>query len=329
MSSSPNWHYESPDQFFRETLSSRPLAGNHGGSDVYRRPQNEALQCSNIQHSPDHQRSWVVVDIDRPNLTMQWEDKGIVPPNFISINPDNGHAHGAWRLQDPVANHATARRRPIQFLGAVRRAMTNALDGDFGYSNYMVKNPLHPRWRTMWFTYHKYTLEQLAEPFDALELRRIVRPLEAANEGRNTTLFDALRHMAYRDFLTFKKNGGSGKDFFDIIEQYGCELNKLFAPPLPLSEVRSTARSVAKWVSSRFTPDDFRVIQTERSQMAAVVRRNKYSARQEALSRRLSDMGGLTPSPSALAKEFGVSRQTIHNHINAIRSKRSEDNERK
>lgn len=82
--------------------------------------------------------------------------------------------------------------------------------------------------------------------------------------GRNCALFDDLRQQAYRKVLEFKRNGVPRSGFEAWIRTQANAVNGQFAAPLPLSETRATARSIAKWVWERFDDQTFRRLQSER-----------------------------------------------------------------
>src|SRR5262245_63983896 len=80
--------------------------------------------------------------------------------------------------------------------------------------------------------------------------------------GRNVTVFDELRALAYREVLKFKRDGASFEAWFARCQQVAMGINLQFPRALKLSEVRSIAKSVAKWTWRHFSPEKFRARQS-------------------------------------------------------------------
>lgn len=57
-------------------------------------------------------KSYIVIDIDKPNATYLFEEKNLPVPTIITINPENGHCHYLYELRTPVIYTESARRRP-------------------------------------------------------------------------------------------------------------------------------------------------------------------------------------------------------------------------
>ena len=83
-------------------------------------------------------------DIDRADAYFAHRDANLPEPNFIAINPENGHgiARSCWRCR----SHVIRRRgiEPLRFFGAVERGFARRLGADRHYVGLITKNPLHP-----------------------------------------------------------------------------------------------------------------------------------------------------------------------------------------
>ena len=151
--------------------------------------------------------------------------------------------------------------------------MTRALGADQAYTHFLTKTPGHSRWRTIWGRQQPYGLDELrrALPED-LPLPKRIKAADAVGLGRNVTLFDGLRAWAYRARLEYSRF----EAFSDACLYQAQGLN-VFAAPLPFSELRSTARSVAKWVWSTdkgdFSADGFAAVQSARGVRSGASRR--------------------------------------------------------
>ena len=74
--------------------------------------------------------------------------------------------------------------------------------------------------------------------------------------GRNCTVFDELRLIAYREVRAFKRDG-SLDTFRARLERVAIGINTHFPEALRLSEVRSIVKSVAEWTWRHFSEEQF------------------------------------------------------------------------
>ena len=147
--------------------------------------------------------------------------------------------------------------------------MTRALGADQAYTHFLTKTPGHTRWRTIWGRQQPYSLDELRQALpENLPLPRKISRREAVGFGRNVSLFDSLRAWAYRARLEYSR-------FEAFSEACLCQAQALnvFAAPLPFSELRSTARSVAKWTWANFSESEFSAVQRQRQSKQVASRR--------------------------------------------------------
>lgn len=197
----------------------------------------------------------LVLDIDRDiSLTAAqgtWHDDYVMPdPSWFALNPENGHAHIGYEIAVPVARHDTARRQPLKLLAAIEHALTIKIAADRGYVGLVCKNPLHPAWHARVVRAHPYDLTELSSWVDLAPYSGR-RPAIVADGplGRNCAVFDGLRTWAYRAIRQYK--AGSRDAWNAAVLSHAEGLNS-YMPPLPNSEVRATARSVAKFCWQTF-----------------------------------------------------------------------------
>lgn len=266
-----------------------------------------ALLHRHIQPNSAGLVRWLTFDIDRADAAYRWQDTNAAPPTLMMLNPANGHAHVAYALATPVPRTEVSRIKPLQYLSAIQEGTRRRLGADPGYSGGLIKTPGHPAWRTLSFE-GVYALSDLAEwctlP-SPLEMRRMAANADYAGLGRNCTLFEQLRKQSYQDVRQFWQPGGFER-FRDHCMLTAESMNGEFAFPLPQSELRSIARSVAKWIWQRFNPAEFRAIQSKRGS-------RKGAARREALMPEVLRLIGEGRTQSEIASMLGESRQTIHN----------------
>ncbi|HEX6959442.1 MAG TPA: replication initiation protein [Ferrovibrio sp.] len=227
----------------------------------------------------------------------RWEDLGLPPTisvqNLAGSRSRRPGRHDSYFLETPVFSGAAA-TKPLKYARLVRRALTAALGGDPHYSNLLTKSPWHSRHKLT--TPHNWTggaqgflytldyiasaidLDYWADRFKHDDARRGVMP-RLDDSARNVSLFDAARHFAY-SMPQF--NSAALTAFID-------EQNMLFIEPLKISETRSIARSIEKWMKHTYAARGERNIekQAERGKISGGIRRAdargpEYLARHQA-----------------------------------------------
>lgn len=223
-------------------------------------PRDRAIEHANLAPNPKGLITSLAFDIDRPDAGAAWLDADLPQPNWITQNEANGHAHLGYALAAPVPRSLCARLRPQRYLARIQHAMTVAMRADRAYPHFLTKTPGHPRWRTIWGRRAPYGLDELRQylPED-LTIARPIELREAVGEGRNVTLFDSLRHWAYRT----RQRYDNPEDWQAACLTVAEGLN-VFPAPLPMGEIRSTAKSVARWTWRNVSEERFSEIQAAR-----------------------------------------------------------------
>jgi len=259
----------------------RPYCTDDLGSGLVVRDAARALQHRYIQLNPPAIVFWLVHDVDRPGAVYAHEDGGVAPPNLAVTNPANGHAHLLYGLAVPVPRTDAARPAPLRYASAVEGAYREALGADAGYSGLICKTPGHAAWRTLQLAPQLYELEELAD-YWGVDLSS--RPEQDRRRrldhglGRNVTLFEKLRRWSYRQVLEYKRQGARYGQWHVNVQAQAMAYND-FPTPLPLSEIRATAKSVAKWTWKHFSEAQFSAIQSARGKKGG--RPRKYASKAE------------------------------------------------
>ncbi len=221
---------------------------------------------------------YFVFDDDKNDAALSWFDENLPAPYWTTQNPENGHAHICYKLEIPLHTSEFSSIKAIKYAQAVYYAYALKLGADLSYSQLVTKNPLHPQHRTTYWTKQAYSLDYLA---DFVELpKKLPKKLEVVGLGRNVTMFEKGRRWAYtaiRDYM----HHNSSHEWERAVKTHLEAINAGFEVPLPHSEVKATAKSIAKWVWQRFSYGDFSEIQAKRGakggKKGGIVRSAKYA----------------------------------------------------
>ena len=228
---------------FYENLPYKPYCSDDLGHGVIIRPKKTAIQKPYIQHNPPCLVTSLVFDIDRSDAYFAWSDADLPTPTWIAKNPKNCHAHIGYMLAMPVCTTHRARQNVIEYLAKIEQAYSLALGADRGYSGLITKNPCHTAWENHIFDVEPYELNYLSDFVELQELKTDLK--EVSGLGRNCMMFDTVRFWAYK---AIREHRGSTFDIWlgKVLEQ--CQnANGAFIEPLPYSEVKATAKSIARY----------------------------------------------------------------------------------
>ena len=158
----------------------------------------------------------------------------VPPPNFASARKASGHFQCGWFLRDPVHRGASARAKPLAFLGRVSEFYRAALQADPGFVGVLSYNPVHGDYST---TYPRengkpYALDELAS---YIPRGWRIPKLPTTGVGRNCALFRALYTRGLKD---------TERELEGIAHSLNSRGPGL---PLPDSEVRGILRSVYRY----------------------------------------------------------------------------------
>jgi len=332
------------EKIFYETLPPKVRVMEEKGAYSFIRSRRHALRYPWLDPNFGNV-DWLIVDVDRdlgfyPKELV--EDAILPEPNLIVRNPNNGHCQFFWLLADPIyAWSHQQQTRPYRYYLALWTYFTRRLGGDIGFSRGVAKNPFHPFWATLEIHDHAYSLSELNEyriPIPQSKsfkssTAKITRAAETTGEGRNCSLFDTLREWAYSRSWEAKS-----VDYDDWLDQVTTRAHALngFSQPLPISEVRSVSRSVAKFVYYRYEPGsgqggckrgrDADLIHDEmttadRQRLAAQQTNDKRkSATETKISKAVQALKakGERVTVSAVARSSGIHRNTISRYYRGL-----------
>ena len=321
---------------FVELAPNRPYCTNNKGSVVIR-GKELAFEKRYVQYNPPAMCHWVVFDLDHEDPFI-WLAENVAEPNYLAVTPFKNTSHVAYAVRS-VCTSESARRHPIEYLAAIEEAYREHLKADIGFAGFITKNPLHPDWNVQYCHDHVYELGELAS---RVELKRRYWTRKRANDdthaglGRNCALFHRTRFWAYdnvhyhRDVLKIPYN-----DWMRMTLKH-CEQFNSFNPDLPYGEVKSTAKSVGKWVWTKYfvqpkvrrgaMADMFGGCQLEldlKAKQRLAARRTNEMQRSRTEEKIIQAIGQLTAegkrvSMRAVAKLVGVSHRNLGKHYSSF-----------
>ncbi|WP_454776788.1 replication initiation protein [Janthinobacterium tructae] len=221
------------------------------------RPREYAVRYPYMQINRPGLVSWLIFDLDHAN-SMVWEDAGLPAPNLIVRNRVSGNSHLYYAIP-PVCTTEAARDKPIAFMKAVYAAFSIALRADPNFhSGPVAKTPGHPWWSTEELHNSVYELGALADYVDLAVAAPWAKRVKVDNiaHSRHCLLFEHLRHYAY-SIVNRERQSGNYDSFVRWLDAKAHDLNRFtqqgFAQDLPVSSLRATIRSIARWTWTNYT----------------------------------------------------------------------------
>lgn len=268
----------------------------------------QAIKSRYIQHNGPTHKFWLVFDIDRPGAGLHWSDVNAPPPNIAVMNPDNRKSHYLYSLEVAVRTADDGSEKALRYAAAIEHALAVKLDADLGYAGLICKNPLNKHWDVAVWDDTSYTLDDLASwvTLDGYGTRK--KRLPDYGLGRNCNLFDYLRNWSYK---AIRQGWPDYEQWFSAcldrakgynLQQFGKDMR------LPESEVKATAKSVAKFTYKHFSQKGFSEWQSERGS-------RKGQALRDSLIPVLEQMLLEGTNKAKIARELGVTRQTLDNWL--------------
>ena len=303
---------------FFNNLAYKPYCADDLLYGLQIRPKKTAINMQYIQGNQPCMIHYFFFDIDRAEAVMAWYDANLPMPYWTAQTQKNSHAHICYKLEIPLCTSELASQKAISYAAKIQAGLANKLGADVGYSHLITKNPFHPDWRTTFWTERAYTLDYLA---DFVELpKKLSKKQEVSGLGRNCTLFDTVRKWAYtavRDYLHHHSSLTWEKAVLTHLEA----LNGEFQEPLPYSEIKATAKSIANYCWRKFSHAGFSEWQSNNAQRANAkgacskggkARSQQFNdLRQQALQLHIQGMNN-----TKIAEHLNVSRKTITRWIN-------------
>jgi hypothetical protein len=299
------------------------------------RPRNYAIRYPYMQVNRPGFVSWMIFDLDHVNA-MAWEDAGLPAPNLIVRNRKSGYSHLYYAIA-PVCTTEAARAKPIAYMKALYAAYAARMNADPDFhSGPVAKTPGHPWWQTEELHNHEYELGELAEYVELEAISPWARSpkIDEVSHSRHCILFEYLRHYAY-SIVNRERETGTFAGFTRLLEAYAHNRNSFhqhgFTEDLPVSSLRSTVKSVARWTWENYTGNgrchrgvmrlspDLSLLERQRlaAQRTHASRHQATESKIRAACRRLLQQGQKL-TQAAIARAAGVTRQTVSAYKQAL-----------
>lgn len=294
-----------------DSLPNKPYCMDEKPGYMLIRTKAIAVKKPYIQVNPPFTTIYFVFDDDQEDSALSWFDAGLPQPFWTTQNPLNGHCHHCYKLEIPLCTSEFASVKAIKYAQAVYYAYALKLGADIGYSQLITKNPLHPQWRTTYWTKQAYSLDYLADFVDLP--KKLPKKLEVVGLGRNVTMFEKGRHWAYKAIRDYMHHNSS-HEWEKAVRAQIEAINNSFEQPLPYSEVKATAKSIAKWVWQRFSYGEFSAVQAKRGAKGGKAKGLAYATkREQATQLKANGMNN-----TQIAKQLEVSRVTVSRWFNGV-----------
>lgn len=304
--------------FNAERLPRRPYCSDDLRAGLSIRAFESAIRKKYIQVNPPQLFFWLVLDVDRPAGALAWEQPMLPMPNFAVTNKQNGHAHLFYGLAAPVLTTEAARQAPLRYLNSIKNAYTDLAKADRAYAGLTSKNPFSPSWGLLQGHTRLFDMAELGEYVpDLSRYSGSAKSEDQAGIGRNVAVFELVRKWSYREIRLFR---GAGRLHFNVWSEHVLNrvltINGDFPEPLPFSECKAIAKSIAKWVWARdpAAEQSFKIKQAARGQQGGLAK-GRASEEKRATARLMAAKGVVQ---SVIANELGVTRETVNRWLKRV-----------
>lgn len=305
-------------ELFADNLPHKPYCTDEKGW-LQVRKKATAIGKKYIQHNQPCMVHWLVYDYDRAGALDHIGQQQLPVPNIVATNPANGNSHLFYRLADPICTSDHARLKPMALLAKIDFVMTEKLEADAGYQGFISKNVLHKHWQVQEVNPNPWNL---ADFLDWIDLpKRLPKRAKTQGLGRNCTMFEEARWWAYSQVLGYRLAGDSG-GFYEAVLRYCEGINESFPSSLNFSEVKATAKSIARWTLRKYTGSGSRsdedwakyVADTHTPELQRKRQTLQVASRQEATQKarqQAQEMKAGGSTQKDISKALGVSEATI------------------
>jgi len=300
-------------------------------------PKHVAVKRRYIQpNKPNYSHAYLNLDCDYAGVYYASRDLDLPAATLCVSNRNNGRGHLDFELSTPVHLGGNASSKAIRYLDVIRRGLTRAFYADASFSGFLTKNPLSDFWQVSTWDV-TYTLDELAEALREIPTE-VLRSIPAdewderiksydiplydkkpsrkpriisTNPDDSLFVYHNTRWYAYTITVDCKRHG----QLLDRIEAYIRKLNRDFGLNLAESQIRSDARSIAKWcwnhrVDFIAKRNAFCALQQNRAYRSHKARKRNTATKINYARRKLRKEGKII-TKSAIAEVSGISVQSL------------------
>ena len=301
-------------------LSPKPYCTNNFQKQgLLIRPKEQAFTYAYLQLNNHWSDTYLISDVDREGAAWAWEDADILAPTFITINPENWHAHLVFELFTPVWKQGS--EKPIKWLKAIKKGLTEILGADKGYTGLISQNPNHERWAILDFGGR----HELVELWESIEVyRRYNDPPKPVQErinlhGESNFLFNDGRFYGYWVVRQCLTHSALCDKLFPYLEN--CCIKR--GEPIRKRQIDYYMKYIADWVWPRrdklgqsgrherkTTDEELKQIRSVNAHQTHEVRK---AATEEKIRKAFDKLirAGKKLTKSAIAREAGITRRTL------------------
>lgn len=273
-------------------------------------PKLQAMKKNYLQYNFTN-LSTLIYDLDYEVNPYDITTGSTLPaPNLLAYNQNNGHAHAFYILDKPVYQASFNQKKAAAFKYAayVDKKLTIGLEADRGYGKLLAKSIFNNYWKIFDIHDVNYQLGDLD-----LNIKIDRRERLDFGLGRNCTVFDTVRHRAYKMRLheTFLND-----DFFYYAVLQECHaINSIFETKLQDRELHHIAKSISRWTLRNITPAGFQNWGDNRRKKSLEVRQSKA----EEKAQRVREYKAINPKSSirGIAKKLGYGRDLVHRALSS------------
>ena len=303
-------------ELFKNNLPRKPYCADDLAYGLKIRTIEHAITHRYIQ--PDHPNSklWLKFDIDRATAPDEITDDLNLPcPTIFIQNRQNSHAHALYALENPVHLNPNSSTAALRYAAAVDVSLSLALGADPNYVGLITKNPLHESWRTYGLA-GSYSLSELSDYLDLAQFNDRRKKLPEIGLGRNVTLFETLRTWAYK---AIRQGWPDYNRWLKACEDRAQGINNGFVSPLDWSEVKATAKSVAKWTHAHLSATGFSRWQSAQGKKGGIRSGEVRLAASEDKRASAVLMRATGMSYRAIAEALDVGKSTVSDWFKSVR----------
>jgi len=248
-------------------------------------PGTAAIRKRFIQANPRRMVNALVVDIDRPSAVMDALERPHEHPDPSWVIETDRGAHVGWWLSDPVCRSDYAALKPLRYAARIQEGLVKLLGADPAFTGFITRNPVFPELAPGEVIWGMDTAYELADLRTSAMPRILPKKATTARSdlGRNCALFEQGRHEVYRLNRAMRFPGTDA--LFRASLSHLLDLNGSIRAdaggPLPVSEVRSIASSMAKWTAKNHTAQGFIQHQRIANKKSATARRQETEKKLE------------------------------------------------